>query len=94
MTALKQPWINDILPFYAWWYENVTHKNLQVKVKRLQVKDTGLFSAYGLLLPPGINWLSQLCVKSTNPITVYKCLKKNYYELTLTFYFEEKKGVS
>ena len=94
MTALKQSWINDIKPFYAWWYENVTDKNLQVKVKRLQVKDTGLFSAYGLLLLPGINWLSQLCVKSTNPITISKCLKKNYYELTQRFILKKKKGVS
>ena len=33
-------------------------------------------SAYDLLLPPGINRLTRLCVKSANSITVSKHLKK------------------
>ena len=46
------------------------NKNLRVKVKRPLVKVAGLFSAYGLLLPPGGNQLSQLCVKSKNSIAL------------------------
>ena len=68
MTTLKQPRINDIQPFYVCWYKYVIDKNLYVKVKRLLVKVVGLFSAYGLLLLPGVNQLSQLCVKSKNSI--------------------------
>ena len=37
----------------------------------------GLFSAYDLLLSTGIKWFTQICVKSTKSVTVYKCLKKN-----------------
>ena len=76
MTKLKQPWINDIYPFYVWCYKKVIDKNLHVKVKNLKVKMSGLFSAYGLSLLPAINRLTQLCVKSTKSITIYKHLKK------------------
>ena len=76
MSAMKQSQINDITPFDAWWYEKVINKNLQVKIKNLQIKDAGLFSAYRLLLPPDFNPLTQLCVKSTKSITMYKSLEK------------------
>ena len=50
------------------------------KGQNLLVKISDLFSAYGLLLPPGINRLAQLCVKSTKSITVKTTFEKNYYE--------------
>ena len=40
-------------------------------------KFASLLNRYDLLVPAGIKWLTQICVKS---ITVYKHLKKNYYE--------------
>ena len=70
----------------------------EVKDKNLLVKISDLFSAYGLLLPPGINRLAQLCVKSTKSITVKTTFEKNYYEQKIIhglhnmFYFERKKS--
>ena len=52
-----------------------------------------MLSASDLLLPPGINWLTRLCVKSTKSITVYKHLKKllqnkkKMHHLQSMFYF-------
>ena len=49
--------------------------------KNLQVQYAGLFSAYGQLLPLGLNWLTQLVVckicKVNNPLQMFE---NNYYE--------------